>query len=175
MKKIVIGFSRPKKWKPYAKAIMWADKTDYDHAYLRFESPRWDCSFIYQSSGHRTNFMGGEYFFGENIAVQEYELLILEEAEANMGHLMVSREGLPYAVKQVLGKAISILLFMATFGKVKISNPFKGSDTKTDCIEEVSVLLSRACGIVVPMDMNTITVKPFRDFIASLPNVKRTK
>jgi hypothetical protein len=119
--------------------------------------------------------MGGEYFFKENIAVEEYELVVADGAESFMGNLMVSREGLPYAVKQVIGKAIAVLVFMVTFGKIKISNPFKGGDTQTDCIEEVALILSRACGVEVPLDMNTITVKPFRDFIASLPNVKRVK
>jgi hypothetical protein len=175
MKTIVIGFSRPKGWKPYAAAIMWVDKIDYDHGYMRFDSPRWDCSFIYQSSHSRTNFMGGEYFFKENIAVEEYELVVADSAEAFMGNLMVSREGLPYAVKQVIGKGIAAILFIASFGKIKISNPFKGGDMRTDCIEEVALILSRACGVEVPLDMNTITVKPFRDFIASLPNVKRIK
>jgi len=175
MKTIVVGFSRPKKWKPYAQGIMLVDKTNFDHGYLRFDSPRWDCSFIYQSSGHRTNFMGGDYFFNENIAVEEYEIPISSEEEATLGKLMVSREGLPYAVLQVIGKAIVATVFMCSYGKIRLSNPFRGNDMKTDCIEEIAIVLSHACKVNVPLDMNTITPKPFRDFIAALPNVKRIK
>jgi hypothetical protein len=168
VKQVCIGFSRPKNWKPYAEAIMWVDKSNYDHCYLEFLNSDWGVSLIYQSSGLRTNFMGEEYFDSINIEVEKYEMNLPDDVINKLGKLCVQREGRPYGVVEVIGKALVILAFLI-FRK-KIKNPFKTSDT--DCITEVSVLISQGLGIDVPIDMQTVTVKPFRDWIASLPNIR---
>lgn len=167
MKKIIFGFSRPIKWKPFAKLIMWADSIDYDHAYTKFPSSNWGTSFIYQNSGTRTNFKGEEVFLKENIIVEEYEREVTPELEAQIGMFCLSREGKPYGIIQVIGKSFCKLIFIITKGKIRIKNKLGQGDAKTDCIEEQAQIIAKAFNISPPIDLNTSTVKPYRDWVAS--------
>jgi hypothetical protein len=171
--KIIVGFSRPRKWKIFAQAIMWWDKSDASHGYIRFRSERWDNNFIYQSSHSQTNFVGGEYFQKINKVVEEFEIEVEESIESRIGNLCVDREGKPYAIKQVIGIAMMNIMFVISFGKVRIKNPFSDGDEETDCIEEVAAILKEALGIEAPFDMDSVSVKPFRDWVRSLPQAKK--
>lgn len=180
MRNIIFGFSHPKKWKPGAQLIIFADRKSYkegeipiSHGYTKFPSPRWDTAFIYQASGHRTNFMAQQYFDSINESVEEYSISVEDDVEAAIGHLCVTREGTPYATGQVIGKAF-VWCFSLVMGRT-IRNPFSKGIEKADCIEEVANILSKALNIPVPLDMDVVTVKPFRDWIASLPQVVKVK
>ena len=171
MKRMVVGFSRPIKWKPYAKAIMAIDGTDYDHLYIRFNTDR--MSLIYQASGNRTNFMGMIYFLKNNIAVEEYEIIVTDKMYDDMVLLMMDREGIPYAIKQVIGKGIAAI--WNKIFKKKIRNPFKGNDKQSDCIEEGAIILGLDPEANIELDMNTVTPKPVRDYIAKNRAFRRIK
>jgi hypothetical protein len=174
MKYVVVGFSRPKKWKAFAKAIMWWDGSDISHAYIRFRSDRWDSDFIYQAANHRTHFIGGIYFSTINQIVEEYMFEVDDKVEASVGRLCVDREGKPYAIKQVIGASLVNLLFLFSFGKIRLKkNPFANGDDETVCIEEVSEILKRGLGVENSFDMDMLSVKPFRDWIRSLPQAKK--
>ena len=173
MKKIIFGFSRPKHWKPFAALIQFVDNSNISHGYTRFESERWNASFIYQNSGNRTNFMGGTLFDSINERVEEYCLEVPDDVEAKIGHLCVSREGKSYATKQVVGKGIVLLIAAITFKKIKIKNPFPNGDKQTDCIEEQAAILREGLGIETTLDMDTVTVKPFRDWLVTIPNIAK--
>lgn len=176
MRTVIFGFSRPQKltFKVYARLIMWADSSNFDHGYVKFRNG-WGVDFIYQSSGIRSNFMGGDYFREINVEVEEYEIDLDENTEVEVGRLCVSREGKPYAIKQILGIGLTLLVSAVTLGKIKISNPFSDGDAETDCIEEQAAILSEGLGISVPLDMDSSTPRQFRDWISTLPNVRRIK
>lgn len=172
MKTVVFGFSRPKKWKPYAAAIMWCDDIEYSHAYTKFKGSSWGVDFIYQQSGSHTNFMSGLFFFSNNIAVEEYEMDVSEEMFNAIGNHCVTREGISYGIKQTIGKAIVKLIYMATAGYVTVKNPIR---SETDCIEEQCLIIQQFLQVQCGLDMDSVSVKPYRDFVASLPNVRRVK
>ena len=165
MKKLVIGFSKPKKFKPFAWLIMKCDKAPFSHGFVKFKSDSWGTEFIYQSSGHKTNFMGGKAFRQINLIVEEYQLEIDQETEAQVGRLCVEREGRPYPVMQVVGKGLVKLGFK--------KNPFSNGDEMSDCIEECAAILSTGLGIPVPLDMDSVGVMDFRNWLLSLSNVKK--
>ena len=177
MKRIIIGFSRPKGWKAFAESIMLADKLLYhpknriSHAYTRFESLRWNCSFIYHSAGHAINFMGDVHFNSINEVVEEYELYVSDETEQKIGAMCIAREGLKYPIIQQIGKGIVALAFLLF--KKKIKNPFPSP--LDDCMEEQAQLISKALNVEVNLDLNSLTIEPYRSFIESLPTVKRIK
>lgn len=179
--RITIGFSRPKKWKPFAALIMWWDRYRFkasakmSHGFIRFSSNRWDRAFIYQSAGHRTHFMGGSYFGSINDPVEEYEIEVTDEVEARIGRLCVDREGKPYGVKQVLGSGIVNLVWLITFGKVSLKNPWEDGDAKTTCVEEVAAIICTGIGIECPLNLDSVSVWPFREWVASLPMARRIK
>lgn len=174
MKKIVFGFSRPisLKFKPYALAIMLFDNIDYDHAYTKFVSNDWETSFIYQSSGSRTNFMSQQYFDSINLEIEEYELECDNETFNKIGKICTAREGVSYPIKQTLGKGL-VCIVKALF-RFDIKNPWEDPN-RQDCIEEQAAILSEGLGITTKLDMGSVSVRPYRDWIAGLPQLKRVK
>ena len=178
MKKLIFGFSKPKNltFKPFAKIIMAVDNINYDHGYIRFPSASWETSFIYQSSGSRTNFMSQQLFDKINETVEEYEIEVEETNYNKIGALCVSREGLPYPVGQIIGIGLIKAIYYLTHGNVHIKkNPFSSGYDQPDCIEEQAKILKDGLGIHTPFDMDVITVKPFRDWLAILPQMTRIK
>lgn len=174
MKILTLGMSRPKTWKPFAAAIMWADGVDYDHAFTLFQSDSWGVKFIYQQSGARTNFMGDPLFCSLNEMVRVYEIEVTDEVYNAIGALCVKREGRAYGIKQVIAKAFSKLLLILSNGKIRAKFSANGDD-ETDCIEEQAYLLAQGAAYEVTLDMDTVTVKPYVEFLESLPNIKRVK
>lgn len=173
MRKIYFGFSRPRdKFKPYAWIIKKRDNKELTHGYTRFFSPNWEESFIYQNSGIGTNFVGGSRFEKINETMEEYELEVPDEVEKQIGKLCISREGKRYGTVQVLGKGI---VWAAEIIGKKIKNPFSDGDETTDCIEEQAIIIKKGLNIKVDLDMDSISVWPFRNFIAAIPNIKRIK
>jgi hypothetical protein len=165
MKNLTIGFSRPRTFKPFAWVIMKFDSAPFSHGFVKFKSDSWGTEFIYQSSGHKTNFMGGNAFRKQNIIVEEYQIEIPNETEAMVGKLCVEREGRPYPVMQVIGK-----------GLVKIGfkrNPFSNGDEMSDCIEECAAILRDGIGVKTDLDMDSVGVMEFRNWIKSLSIAKR--
>lgn len=170
MKKVVFGFSRPIKFKPFAELIMLADGSDISHGYTKFVSVSWDECFIYQNSGHKTNFTTQTAFDKINKRVEEYEFEVDDETWNKIGKICCKREGIPYGIYQVIGKGISWVLFFCSFGSLRVKNPFTDS---TDCIEEMSIIIAEGFDKKTKLDMDTITVKPYRDWIASLQEGRR--
>lgn len=170
MKNIIFGFSRPKKWKPFAAAIMAVDDINFDHGYTKFRSDRWEADFIYQSSGTRTNFMGGDYFRKLNTVIEEYVLQVPDEVEAKVGHLCVTREGAPYPVKSIIG--IGVVKFFGLVG-AKIKNPWPSEFR--DCVGEQAAILSGGLGIYCPLDFNEMTPKEFRNWLLTVPGLTKVE
>lgn len=181
MQKLVIGFSRPRKWKIFAALIMWWDKYRFkseiaiSHGFGKFVSSTWGRDFIYQAAGHQSHFMGGHRFNEINETVEEYELEIPDEAVTEIGQVCVDREGKGYAIKQVLGQIWVNLVYLGTFGKVQIDNPLADGDAETSCIEEWGRILEQKLGVICPVNLDSTSPKPFRDWIASLPMARRIK
>ena len=48
-------------------------------------------------------------------------------------------------------------------------NPFSDGDLETNCVEELAKILAIECDLVAPIDMDSTSVWPFRNFIVSLP------
>lgn len=172
MKNIIVGFSRPRKWKPFAELIMWWDKSNISHTYSKFDSVAWGVGFIYQNSGHKTNFEGSELFYKNNIPIEEYAILVPDEVEHKIGRLCVSREGIKYAISQIIGIALANIIYYGSFGKIKTKN-FLAKENETDCLEEIAIILKEGLGLESNLDLDLSTVKQFREWIASLPQATK--
>lgn len=178
MKTIIIGFSRPHKWKIFAELIMWWDRSyeganiEMSHAYTRFSGRAWGRDFIYQAAGHKTHFMGSVLFEEINQVVEEYEIPISDEIEIYMGRVCVDREGKPYGIKQVCGQILINLVRIITLNQVRMSNPCADGEESVTCIEEMAWLLVDHCKVEPPKNLETISVWEFRNWVASLPGAK---
>jgi hypothetical protein len=171
-----IGFSRSTVRMPiYSQLIIWWDRYKFNseieisHAYGRFVSASWDRDFIYQAAGKSTHFMGGKAWAEKNLAVEEYVLDLPDEVVNRIGQICVDREGKRYGFKQTLGITISGLVWIMTFGKVDMPNPLADGDVEVNCLEEWARILSRALGVEMPKNIDGISIRPFRDWIAGLP------
>lgn len=138
MNKIIIGFSKPKKFKPFAAAIMLGYGTPYDHVYIKFNSSFFSRELIYQASKTLVNFMGTGVFNDENLIVREYQLSISDHQMKDLIQFCIDNVGKPYSMKEALG--LGLVRLCELFGK-KIRNPFRGSNDTYVCSVLASYVL----------------------------------
>lgn len=99
MKKLKVGFSRPKKWKCFSAAIMWWQKTPFSHTFIRFNTRYGD--LVYHASKTMVHFVSGKEFDIHNdiIFIKEYELT--EEKYHQIIQFAVDNAGKPYSLVQI--------------------------------------------------------------------------
>jgi len=75
MSKIVVGFSRPRKFKIGSLFIRaWQGFTQYSHVYLKFENRWLGVDVVYQASHGNVNCIEYNNFINDNIIVKEFVL-----------------------------------------------------------------------------------------------------
>lgn len=139
MKNIVIGFSKPKKMKLFAAAIIFLFRTKFDHVYIKFHSDSYEKDLIYQASKMMINFMGIEVFNSENIIVEEFNVEISEENLKKMIQFAIDNAGKGYSYKEAIGLGL-VRIVKNVFNKT-INNPFKEGTDKYVCSILVSYVL----------------------------------
>jgi hypothetical protein len=167
MRKICVGFSKPKKWKPFAWLIMKGYNIPYDHVYVRIHSDTYSRDLIYQASSIKVNFMGAELFEADNIIVNEFEVDIADEHYVAMMQFAIDNVGRAYGMKEAFGLAIVRIAELC--GK-KIKNPFRDSGHTYICSELASYLLQQYAGADMPKDYEDMTPKDVYDYLSSLGN-----
>lgn len=162
MKKIKVGFSKPKKWKIFAKLISLGYGIPYSHVYVNFHSDSFDRNLIYQASHTMVNFMGEAIFLEENVVVEEFEVEMTEENFNRMVTFAVDTVGKPYGLKQCFGMAI--VRIAEIFGKY-ITNPFKDKGSTYVCSELGAYVLEKFAGASIPRDIDDITPKDLYEYL----------
>lgn len=154
MNNIIVGFSKPKKWKPFAWLIMKGYDIPYDHVYIKWSSDNLKRDIIYQASGTKVNFMSPKIFNDENIIIKEFSFVINNRVEVLQ--FCIDNAGIPYGFKQVFGLAwvrINELL-----GK-KIENPFRDQGNTYVCCELAATILKNFTNMKISEDLDTINPK----------------
>lgn len=170
MKQVIIGFSRPKEFKVLAKLIMLNEKTNYSHAYIKFNALSFDRSLIYQASGKQVNFEGSVHFNTHAILVEEYEISIEDDLYKRLMQFCIDNAGIPYGLKATIG--LVWVKINKLFGK-KIDNPFNDGDASLFCSE-----LAYNCLKLINESSDTdigedISPKDLNDLIKNNQNIKR--
>jgi hypothetical protein len=153
MDSIIVGFSRPKTWKPFAWLIMKAYGTPYDHVYIRWHSSKLERDVVYQASGTMVNFMGAQFFANNNV-VDEFEVNITAENKLAMIQFAMDNAGKPYGIKECFG--LAWVRICQLFGKT-VKNPFKADGSTYVCSELAGFILGEFAGLVVDTDVADIT------------------
>lgn len=153
MQSIVVGFSRPKKWRPFAWLIMKGYGIPYDHVYVKFHSGTYGRDIIYQASGSMVNFMGNTIFLSNNIGMNEFQVSISDDKYVGLMQFCIDNAGKPYGVKQAFGMAI--VRIAEIFGRY-IKNPFKDDGTYV-CSKLGAYILENFAGAIIPRDIEDIT------------------
>jgi len=111
VRKIVIGFSRPKGWfKPFSWAIRLVEWTPYSHVYIKTYSNLANTWLIYQASGTQVNFMGQKQFDAHAETIKEFEFEISEDAYKGYMTWAIINAGAPYGLGSVIGILLMRLL-----------------------------------------------------------------
>lgn len=165
MGRIIVGFSRPKKWKPFAWLIMKAYGIDYDHVYVKFRSEKFDRNIIYQASSTMVNFMSDEIFEEENLIVDEFEVEITDENLVGMIQFAMDNAGRPYGVKEALG--LGIVRIAELLGKT-IKNPFKDGGSTYVCSALGAYILKHYTALNIPVDPEDVSPPMLRAYLMSI-------
>jgi hypothetical protein len=127
MRKIFIGFSKPKKmfFPIYSWAIRAIEGTKFSHVYVRHET-KYGLDIVYQASGAQVNFMNGTLFFKKAEPVREFCFEVSDHAFDAYMTFALKNVGKPYGLLQVFGIAL-----YALFGLKK--NPFPSGSANYIC------------------------------------------
>lgn len=156
MEGVIVGFSKPKKWKPFAWLIMQAYDIPYNHVYVRFYSEFYERNLIYQASGTKVNFMGEDLFLQDNDVIAEFELSITNEQKKAMIQFAIDSCGQAYGIKAVVG--LAWVRICEWFGKV-VKNPFRDGKTTYVCSELGAYILENYAHLKLPKNYEDITPK----------------
>lgn len=166
MRKIVIGASKPKVWKPLAAVIMWWEETPASHAYAYIERSTGK-KMVYHAVGAGTNFMGYTQFLSINTAVYEKEIEVSEEIFNTLIDTMIDRLWCKYSFKHLIGlfykRAIQYI-----FKKI-IKNPFADKDRSSVCVETICTLVDLAKLREIAEDPEDMGMYEFLTMLKAIP------
>lgn len=163
MEKIIVGFSKPKKFKLFAFAIMSAYKIPYDHVYVTYRSNSLDRDIIYQASKLMVNFVGTEVFYSENTMVAEFEISVPADKRIALMQFMIDNAGKPYGFMNALG--LGIARIFKYFGKT-IHNPL-GDGSKSWVCDEIVGQIIKMCGYQLPQLLDDLTPLDLYNYLLS--------
>lgn len=153
MKRIIVGFSRPIKWKPFAKLIMAVDGTNYDHVYIKLHSDTYQRDVIYQASGLQVNFMSTSVFTGNNVIVKEFYVDVTDANYVKLMQFCIDNAGKPYSIKEILG--FGWIKLNRLFGK-EVSNPFQEGTNEFVCSILADYILENFTSVAAIKDFENV-------------------
>lgn len=162
MKSIIVGFSKPKTWKPFAWVIMKAYGTPYDHVYVKFHSDSFDRDLIYQASGTMINFMSPDVFESNNFVLKEFTINVSDDDMKKTIQFAIDNAGKPYSMKEVLG--LAVVRIAEIFGK-KIKNPWADGTAGYVCCILVAYILQNIDDVEIASDVFSISPKELYEFL----------
>lgn len=156
MEHMTIGFSKPKKFKPFAWLIMKAYGIPYSHVYVSFYSEKFNRSIIYQASHTMVNCIGLMEFIKENEIVKEFNVSIEDSQRTQAIQFAIDNLGKSYSIRGVIG--LGIVRVFELLNK-KIENPFKDGEQMWFCCEFATKVLQQFSGTQIDTDSESISPK----------------
>lgn len=167
MKSIIVGFSRPIKWKLASWAIMAWCRAPFSHAYFKFWSQSYNRSLVYQASHGMVHFVAGSNFSNSNRIESEYELQVSEEQYSSIMIKCIDLAGIKYGFWTLVGMAFERI--------TGLKSPFRDQGKSFICSELVGELL-RLCGEdLIDIDLELAGPRELEACVAKLPGVMKIK
>lgn len=156
MKKIIIGFSKPKNslFPFYSWAIRLYEKTPYSHVYIRWET-RWHTWLCYHAASVMIHFLGESSFNKHIDIIEEFSFSITPEQFDRLMRFATKYVGEDYALKDVL---------MIPLGDLGIKYP-TDDEHKQYCAELVMRALGEIEGKDLTQDVNRVKLKDVYDYV----------
>lgn len=158
---MIVGFSRPKKWKLFSAVVKWYLKTPYSHVYMKFYSKSLDRWIVYEAVGNGVRFIGQKLFDETVDIIKEFEIDISDEKQKELLVWCVDNSGVKYGCLQLIG------IFIANILKLK-RNPFKSGKI---CSELIAEAIENAEIYKFKKDLNLVTPKEIYNLLMAMsPN-----
>lgn len=154
MPKIIVGFSKPVKFKLHAWIIEKIDGAKFDHAYLRLNSASLNRDIIYQATSKGVEFVGSALWLKGTKPVEEYELDVSAADYKTLIQFCIDNAGTPYGFLGVIGAGLVDIA--ARFGKT-IKNPFNDGMASEFCSEITDRCLATVDPAQFSLDPDNIT------------------
>jgi hypothetical protein len=164
MDSIIVGFSKPKVWKPFSWLIMTGYGIPFDHVYIRWHSEKLNRDIVYQASSIMVNFMGAQ-FFVNNVVVDEFEIPISSAGKLAMVQFAMDNAGKPYGIKECFG--LAWVRICALFGKT-VPNPFTFDGSTYVCSELAGYILDEYASLDVNKDPSLIDPKMMYNYLLAI-------
>lgn len=165
MKKMIVGFSRSKKFLPLASILIrFYQNTSFSHTYIKLPfKHRFPSDKILHASEGLIQNMSGTQFDKKHKVINEFEIEISDDIYFELLSVMHELAGDDYSVLQNIG---IILVDIARYFGIRMTNPFKKG---WNCSEFVAEILKR----IYPnkfnnIDPNTVTPKEIYVILESL-------
>lgn len=136
--RIWFGFSRPRKKHLSSSLIMRLTKSDFSHAYIRFESG--NQQYVFHSIGNGTQVVLFSDFLTDNLPVEEVPKMVTD-----VGYFygfISGADGKSYPFMQLIGCCLSVL-----FGLKKTI--FDNGKSEAMCSETCAYIAEECCGVVI--------------------------
>lgn len=167
---IIIGFSKPKKWKPFAWLIMMGLNIPYSHVYVKYYSKKYERFVIYQASHSLVNFTSPIIFEEENLIVDEFQVPIGAPNKVGMVKFCMDNAGKGYGKKQAFGMAL--VRIAELFGKT-IKNPFSDSGTTYVCSELGGYIIVNFTEIQIDKNLDDLTPKDLYKILMDIKKLQK--
>lgn len=165
METIIVGFSKPKTWKPFAWAIMKAYGIPYDHVYVKIHSDKYQRDLIYQASKLMVNFMGTDMFLQDNVIVDEFPVQISDDNKIKLMQFAIDNSCKAYGMTEALGMGVVRLAELCGF---KIKNPFGDGGKTYVCSELAGYILEQYAGANIPQVLDDLTPLDVFNYLSTL-------
>lgn len=166
--KLIIVFSRPKKFKLFSWLITKIEGTKFSHVSVKFKSDKFNRVLVYQASHLRVNFFEGSNFDLQNETLHEFVIEMNEKSYTDLITFAIDNAGMPYGMTQIIG-----ILYIKLFNLlgIKVSNPFLNGRKEYICSEIVAEILNKYADLTFKSDLDTITPKMLFDIMSSTTKV----
>ena len=169
--KIVVGASKPNKFKIGAALIMWWEETPASHVYLYI--PRESgIHLLYQAIGSGVQFMGYHQFLHHNRPVYEKRIEIKEGTKQKLLDYLIPKLGTSYSLKHLFGLFLKRFC-LYVFGK-KIPNYFADGGKTSVCVEALMNALDDQGFRVATSDAEDMGMQEAFSIIQNMPGEKLT-
>ena len=167
MKKIKIGFSKPKgKWFPiFSWLIRLYEKTPYSHVYVRWGT-RVGFGICYHAASHFVHFLSDLIFLKKVYVIEEFEFEIDDQHFDQVLMFCLENCGREYGLLEVLGIPIMDLLKLE-------KNPFGEGEGKQYCAQLVARVLT-VMGDETGFIADRVRLKEVYDFVKKLSSEGRS-
>lgn len=170
MPSIIVGFSKPKKWKPFAWLIMKGYNSPYSHVYVKFWSEKFGRFLIYHASQTSVHFVGTEMFEQQAEVIKEFDIEITDESRTKIIQFAIDNAAKPYGIKNVIG--LTWVRICEIFGK-KIKNPLSDGGKTYVCCELVAKIIEEYISPDCNLNPEDINPEELYNFMVNLSEADR--